>query len=99
MTPAALRQIRLNADIAQSGHVDISDTDSIEANIVADGAQVSTTVCRYSMFNVSVNTPQQEVSNLGNPRAAEIDNNTNIDSSIGDGAQVSATKYLPPRQL
>ena len=45
------------------------------------------------MFNVSVNTPQQEVSNLGNPRAAEIIDNTNIDSSIGDGAQVSATKH------
>ena len=51
------------------------------------------------MFNVSVNTPQQEVSSLGNPRAAEIIDNTNIDSSIGDGAQVSATKHLPRRQL
>ena len=98
VTWAVLLQITLKTDIAQSGDVDNSDTDSTEANIVADGAQVSTTVCHYSMFNINVNTPQQQISDLGNPRAAEIDN-TNFDSSIGGGAQVSATKQLPRHQL
>ena len=59
VTLANLGQVRLKPNVVQHEDLGYSDTESIDANIVAgDGVQVSTTLSGDGVFSVHANNPR-----------------------------------------
>ncbi|KAF6218391.1 hypothetical protein HO133_005738 [Letharia lupina] len=76
-------------NIAQRDGMETSGTDSTGANVIVDDdIQVSTTFSCHGRYNVGVNNPQQDDSEIEDSAIADIDDNIDADGSIGDGAQI-----------
>lgn len=85
----------INTDFAQRDKTELSNTADTDTNIVVShGSQVGVTLCPRSMFRNTAKTTQQEASGVESLETAEMDD-MDIDNSIDNEAQVSATKKLP----